>query len=255
MTSRRIALLIDADNISHTKISLMLAELSKYGSVSIRRAYGDWSKAELAGWKARLPEFAIRPVQQCGYSAGKNATDMALVIDAMDLLHTQQPDAFCLASSDADFMPLAMRVRECGYDVYGFGEAKTPKPFVNACTAFFCLDALEDVSPADTLPMQAVAPACKPAVKQAARPLSQDAALVRLLRDAVEAVAQPDGWAPLSLAGSAASKRAIDPKRYGAKNFSALFARTDLFVIAKAKGGHPYIADKRNKARSPQPGG
>jgi uncharacterized protein (TIGR00288 family) len=133
-TNRRIALLIDADNVSHGKIAAMLAELSKYGVANIRRAYGDWASAGLKGWTARLHEHAIRPIQQFSYSRGKNATDMALVIDAMELLYTQKLDAFCIASSDADFTPLVMQLRANGHEVYGFGERKTPDPFVNACS-------------------------------------------------------------------------------------------------------------------------
>src|SRR5712675_2342577 len=148
-TDRRIALLIDADNISHTKIAAMLAELSKYGTANIRRAYGDWARAGLKGWTEKLHEFAIRPIQQFSYSAGKNASDIALVIDAMELLYTQNLDAFCIASSDGDFTPLVMQLKANGHDVYGFGERKTPEPFVNACTTFLYIDSIiETVSPA-----------------------------------------------------------------------------------------------------------
>ncbi|RYD73287.1 MAG: NYN domain-containing protein, partial [Verrucomicrobiaceae bacterium] len=138
--NRRIALLIDADNVSHAKIATILAELSRYGTANIRRAYGDWASAGLKGWKDKLHAFAIRPIQQFSYSAGKNATDIALVIDAMELLYTQKLDAFCIASSDADFTPLVMQLKANGHDVYGFGERKTPEPFVNACTTFLYLD-------------------------------------------------------------------------------------------------------------------
>ena len=142
--NRRIALLIDADNVSHAKIAPILAELSKYGTANIRRAYGDWGSAGLKGWKDKLHDFAIRPIQQFSYSTGKNATDIALVIDAMELLYTQKLDAFCIASSDADFTPLVMQLKANGHDVYGFGERKTPAPFVNACTTFLYLDSLDD---------------------------------------------------------------------------------------------------------------
>ena len=138
--NRRIALLIDADNVSHAAISTIVAELSKYGTANIRRAYGDWTNALLKGWKDKLHEFAIRPIQQFSYSTGKNATDIALVIDAMELLYTQDLDAFCLVSSDADFTPLVMQLKANGAEVYGFGERKTPEPFANACTTFLFLD-------------------------------------------------------------------------------------------------------------------
>lgn len=267
---RRIALLIDADNVSHGKIAAMLAELSKYGVANIRRAYGDWTSPGMKGWTARLHEHAIRPVQQFSYSKGKNATDMALVIEAMELLYTQKPDAFCIASSDADFTPLVMQLRANGHDVYGFGERKTPDPFVNACTTFLYLDRLgEDgvaAAPpsmkaavgavAGTAPSKA-APKAKPTpeVRNSKSPLSQDAKLVAVLRGAVEATAGDDGWAPLDGAGSAAKRQApIDPRNYGARNFPKLFEAVGLFDIVKAEEtGQSYVADKRNKERTPKP--
>ena len=262
--SRRIALLIDADNVSHGKIAAMLAELSKYGVANIRRAYGDWASPSMKGWTARLHEHAIRPVQQFSYSRGKNATDMALVIDAMELLYTQKLDAFCIASSDADFTPLVMQLRANGHEVYGFGERKTPGPFVKACTEFLYLDTLSEESPAPApaattpaaaakLPAQAK-PAPKPE-DQPAKPLSRDTFLVTVLRGAVEATAGDDGWANLAAAGSAAKRQApIDPRNYGARNFPKLFEATGLFEIARGDNGQTYVADKRNKDRSATPG-
>lgn len=271
--SRRIALLIDADNVSHTKVAAMLAELAKYGTANIRRAYGDWGSAGLKGWKAKLHEFAIRPIQQFSYSTGKNATDIALVIDAMELLYTQKLDAFCIASSDADFTPLIMQLKANGHEVYGFGERKTPGPFVNACTTFLYLDRLDGAAGPDATeerPSKKSTPAkekAKPrastkanskdgAVAPAARPkpLSEDATLVTILRGAVEASAWDDGWAAMSAAGSAAKRQApIDPRNYGVKNFPGLFEATGLFEIFKADSGQSYVADKRNSGRSPRP--
>jgi uncharacterized protein (TIGR00288 family) len=279
--NRRIALLIDADNVSHGKIAAMLAELSKYGVANIRRAYGDWASSSLKGWTARLHEHAIRPIQQFSYSKGKNATDMALVIDAMELLYTQKLDAFCIASSDADFTPLVMQLRANGHEVYGFGERKTPDPFVNACSTFLYLDSLGEEGPAPAASAPAsrsrrsggraaapaaapnAAPPAAPAAAPAGRaepksqgPLSQDAFLVSVLRGAVEATAGDDGWANLSAAGSAAKRQApIDPRNYGTRNFPKLFEATGLFDIAKADNGHTYVADKRNRDRAPAPGG
>ena len=263
-TDRRIALLIDADNISHTKIAEMLAELSKYGTANIRRAYGNWASAGLKGWTVKLHEFAIRPIQQFNYSAGKNATDIALVIDAMELLYTQKLDAFCIASSDGDFTPLVMQLRANGHEVYGFGARKTPVPFVNACTTFLYLEGLDGpaaASPVADPPAMPRAEA-KPVIKGesksdgvAPKHLAQDTKLVAVLRGAVEASARDDGWAPMSAAGSAAKRQApIDPRTYGVKNFPALFAATGLFDIVKADGGQSYVADKRNKDRAPKPG-
>lgn len=257
---RRIALLIDADNVSHSKISMILAELSKYGTANIRRAYGDWASPQLRGWREKLHEFAIRPIQQFSYSTGKNATDIALVIDAMELLYTQKLDAFCVASSDADFTPLVMQLKANGHSVHGFGERKTPEPFVNACTTFLYLDG--EVS---TEFFEKTNDGIKPGAKSKAdsmvselslsrKPLSQDKKLVDILRGAVEASTRDDGWALLSTAGSAAKRQApIDPRNYGVKNFPALFEATGLFKIHKVEGGQSYVADKRNKDRAPEP--
>lgn len=259
---RKIALLIDADNVSHAKIGEMLAELSKYGTANIRRAYGNWASDGLKGWKEKLHDFAIRPIQQFDYSQGKNATDIALVIDAMELLYTQKLDAFCLASSDADFTPLVMQLRANGHEVYGFGERKTPSPFVNACTAFLYLDSLGGEGETGVTPDPALVPAAKakpsaktPPAKKADKSLAMDTKLVTFLRGAVEAAARDDGWALMSAAGSAAKRQApIDPRNYDARNFPALFAATGLFDIVKADDGQSYVADKRNKDRAKKPG-
>lgn len=265
---RRIALLIDADNVSHGKIAAMLAELSKYGVANIRRAYGDWASPGMKGWTARLHEHAIRPIQQFSYSKGKNATDIALVIDAMELLYTQKLDAFCIASSDADFTPLVMQLRANGHDVYGFGERKTPDPFVNACTTFLYLDRLGEeagTTAKPEMPVVAEATSRTPTPKRAPKealeakvskpPLSQDAKLVAVLRGAVEATAGDDGWAPLDAAGSAARRQApIDPRNYGARNFPKLFEAVGLFDIVKAEEtGLSYVSDKRNRERTAKP--
>lgn len=267
--ARRIALLIDADNVSHGKIAAMLAELSKYGIANIRRAYGNWASPSMKGWTARLHEHAIRPIQQFSYSKGKNATDMALVIDAMELLYTQKLDAFCIASSDADFTPLVMQLRSNGHDVYGFGERKTPDPFVNACTTFLYLDRLVEESNAVAKPETSAAtetaePKSPPRkalgagnadAKLSKAPLSQDAKLVAVLRGAVEATAGDDGWAPLDAAGNAAKRQApIDPRNYGARNFPKLFEAVGLFEIVKAEEtGQSYVADRRNRDKTARP--
>jgi uncharacterized protein (TIGR00288 family) len=272
-SNRHIALLIDADNVSHSKIAAILSELTKYGTPNIRRAYGDWTSNQLAGWRGKLHEFAIRPIQQFSYSTGKNATDISLVIEAMELLYTQRLDGFAIASSDADFTPLVMHLKAAGHDVYGFGERKTPEPFVNACSTFLYLDTLGTAAIEDASAVKPAPTAAKPAATRRAaassdaatgtgppikpsRPLAQDAKLVTLLRGAVEAAARDDGWALLSTAGSAAKRLApIDPRNYGVKNFPALFEATDLFEIVRDKGGRAYIADRRNKDRAAKPAG
>jgi len=265
--NRRIALLIDADNVSASKIALMVAELSKYGTVNIRRAYGDWASTRLKGWKDKLHDFAIRPIQQFSYSVGKNATDIALVIDAMELLYTQKLDAFCIASSDADFTPLVMQLRANGHDVYGFGERKAPVPFVNACTTFLYLDSLKE--PAQVGPEAEAVAASKPrrtrkspgradvpapVAAPSGNALADDANLVTILRGAVEAAAWDDGWASMSAAGSAAKRQAsIDPRNYGVKNFPKLFEAIGIFDIFKDENGQGFVADKLNADRDPRP--
>jgi uncharacterized protein (TIGR00288 family) len=263
IVNRRIALLIDADNVSHTRIALILAELAKHGTANIRRAYGDWTNAHLAGWAGKLHEFAIRPIQQFNYTKGKNATDIALVIDAMELLYTQKPDSFCIASSDADFTPLVMQIRANGHDVYGFGRRSTPEPFVRACTTFLFLDDDADPPASPSRVAAKAKPPARPVIAGTAagvlatpeKPLAQDAKLVTVLRGGVEAAARDDGWALLATAGSRAKSIApIDPRNYGVKNFPALFEATGLFEIRKAANGQSYIADKRNADRATTPG-
>jgi len=166
----RIALLIDADNAPSSKIAVILAELAKSGVTNVRRAYGNWKKSELKGWEAALHEYAIRPIQQFDYSKGKNATDMVMVIDALDLLYTDRPEAFGIVSSDADFTPLVMHLRAKGATVYGFGAKKTPEPFVNACSRFLYLENLGQVSAAPREAAPSDKPtAAAPAKKTAAR--------------------------------------------------------------------------------------
>src|SRR5437879_3341460 len=138
----RLAILIDADNASPRKIEALLKEVAKYGSANVKRIYGDWTTTKLSAWKDKLNQFALQPMQQFGYTKGKNSTDSALIIDAMDLLHTRNFDGFCIVSSDSDFTRLASRIREAGLVVYGFGEKKTPESFVKACDKFIYTEIL-----------------------------------------------------------------------------------------------------------------
>lgn len=263
-SGRHIALLIDADNAPATKLPLILAELAKYGTANVRRAYGDWTAPTLKSWTAQLHEYAIRPIQQFNYSKGKNATDIAMVIDALELLYTQQLAAFCIASSDADFTPLVMHLRAAGKDVYGFGERKTPEPFQNACTTFLFLETLGDAAQEGEAEQPAAIrgktsltsqPDSVPtAAEKPVQPLASNTKLVTVLRGAVEASAREDGWALMSTAGSTAKRQApIDPRNYGAKTFTELFKATGLFEVVKTQEGKVYVADKRNKDRKPKP--
>jgi uncharacterized LabA/DUF88 family protein len=262
--NRNIALLIDCDNVSHAYIARIIAELSKYGTANIRRAYGDWSTAGIKGWSGKLHEFAIRPIQQFSYTAGKNATDMALVIDAMELLYTRKPDAFGIVSSDGDFTPLIMQLRANGLEVYGFGERKTPEPFVNACTSFLYLDDNDLVASGEEASTATEQPSAdskisndlpKPSAnKQNGKKLSQDTKLITVLRGAIEASVREDGWALMSAVGSAAKRQApIDPRNYGQKTFTSLFESIGLFEVFRKSNGQAFVADKRNKDRSKVP--
>ena len=264
----RIALLIDADNSPAAKIDVILAELAKIGVSNIRRAYGNWKKDALKGWEAVLHEYAIRPVQQFDYSKGKNATDMVMVIEAMDLLYTDRPEAFGIVSSDADFTPLVMHLKAKGAQVFGFGAKKTPLPFVNACSRFLYL---ENLGQTEAAAEPRAAKTAKPRAKAAATAkggkdgkdssgdangeaaptrmdtgaLKQDARLVSLLRNAVESAAGEDGWSALGRVGQQIGNQAsFDARNYGYRKLSDLIEATQLFDIDK-RDKHLYLRDKR----------
>ena len=240
----KLAVLIDADNAKPSVAEALLAEVAKYGTAHVKRAYGDWTGTSLRGWKDQLLDLSIQPVQQFAYTKGKNATDAAMVIDAMDLLYSGRFDGFCIVSSDSDFTRLAARLRESGLTVYGFGERKTPKPFVNACDKFISIENLQS----------AAAPAeAKPVRQTSAARLKGDAALVNLLRNAVEAASDEDGWAHLAAIGNIITKQRpeFDSRTYGYTKLSDLFAATTLFDLDRrtpggGKAGVIYVRDKRN---------
>ncbi|MDI9238342.1 NYN domain-containing protein [Lysobacter sp. LF1] len=223
---RRIALLIDADNAPAAKIDVILAEVARHGAANVRRAYGNWKSPHLKGWEATLHEYAIRPIQQFAYSSGKNASDMAMVIDAMDLLYARNLDGFAIVSSDADFTPLVMRLLTEGVKVYGFGEKKTPAPFVNACSKFTYVEAL--LQPTGEAP----APSTRP---KTAAELRGDTRLVQMLRSAVDSASGDDGWAHLGAVGHQISNQAsFDSRNYGYRKLSDLIEASDLFEIKRA---------------------
>ena len=260
----RIALLIDADNSPAGKIDVILAELAKFGVANIRRAYGNWKKQELRGWEEVLHEYAIRPIQQFDYSKGKNATDMSMVIDALDLLYTDRPDAFGIVSSDADFTPLVLHLKAKGALVYGFGAKKTPMSFVNACSRFLFLESLgrqvetqTDAAAGNGKPAAAkrkprkrgaeaaVEAAVAPAGAQPTQALKQDARLVSLLRNAVETAAGDDGWSALGEVGRQITNQAsFDPRNYGYKKLGDLIEATQLFDFDR-RGTMVMVRDKR----------
>ena len=248
----RIALLIDADNSPSSKIDVILAELAKIGVANIRRAYGNWKKSELKGWEAILHEYAIRPIQQFDHSKGKNATDMVMAIDALDLLYTDRPDAFGLVSSDADFTPLVLHLRAKGATVYGFGAKKTPMPFVNACSRFLYLESLgEEAEEEDETPVAKRKPTAA-SKKPAAVELKRDAKLVSLLRNAVDGAAGEDGWSTLGAVGTQiANQASFDSRNYGFRKLVDLIEATQLFETDR-RGSQVVVRDKRRAKGGPK---
>lgn len=248
----RIALLIDADNSPADMIDEVLDELAKEGVINIRRAYGNWKSPHLNAWAGLLHDFAIQPIQQFDYTKGKNATDAAMIIDAMDLLYTKQLDGFGVVSSDSDFTPLVMRLRANGLKVYGFGEQKTPKPFVNACNKFLYLENLRRPdegtapAPADFASVEtATANGAPPPPRADANALRGDTRLVNLLRKAVEAAADDEGWAGLGAVGQHISKQAsFDSRNYGYAKLSGLFQAIGLFDV-RSHGKGLQVRDRR----------
>ena len=239
-TRTRIALLIDCDNSSHTSIEGVLEELAKHGMVNVRHAHGNWNSQNLSGWREKIQPNAIRPIQQFAYTTGKNATDAAMIIDAMDLLYSKSVDAFALMTSDSDFTPLAMRMLESGFPVYGFGEQKTPLPFVHACSQFIYTENLQPESEEDQGQQNRVS-------KKTRNELRGDTALVRLLRTSVEQSAGDDGWAHLSLVGQYISNNSsFSPVNYGYKKLSDLIRASELFQVEMRNNGTAmYVRDSR----------
>ena len=234
--STRLAVLIDGDNTNPTIIGALLGEIAKYGSATVKRAYGDWTTSNLRGWKEVINDHAIQPMQQFAYTTGKNATDSALIIDAMDLLYTGNLDGFCLVSSDSDFTKLASRLRESGKTVYGFGERKTPRSLVAACDKFVYLDVLRSVEEPE-LPSEK-APVSTAPVRKSAGQLRSDTKLLKLLREGVHAASDDDGWANLGGVGSYVAKQdpAFDPRSWGFPKLIDLVNAIELFEVKRAAG-------------------
>ena len=250
----KLAVLIDADNAQPSLAEGLLAEVAKYGTAHVKRAYGDWTGTHLKGWKEQLLEQSIQPIQQFGYTRGKNATDSAMIIDAMDLLYTGRFDGFCIVSSDSDFTRLAARIRESGLTVYGFGEKKTPDPFVAACDKFIYTEVLAHTSQ-ETQEEGGAAPAGKPVVppkRLAAKELRQDTRLLNLLRNAIDDADDDSDWAALGAVGNILSKRApnFDSRNYGYAKLSGLITAIGLFEAEERHiggGKHLYVRNKPKK--------
>jgi uncharacterized LabA/DUF88 family protein len=227
-----LAVLIDADNVSSTRIGAVLAEIAKYGTASVKRVYGDWTKPNLRGWKDAASEHVIHPMQQFDNTTGKNATDSALIIDAMDLLYTRRFQGFCIVSSDSDFTRLASRIREEGVTVYGLGERKTPEAFRNACDRFIYLDVLEQ-------PETDAAATSSPKPRVPSAKLRSDTKLLSNLRASVAAASEEEGWANLSAVGSLMRKHQpdFDSRNWGYAKLSDLVREIGLFTVAPMPTG------------------
>lgn len=230
----KLAVLIDADNAQASIAGELLAEISKYGTATVKRAYGDWTSPNLSGWRDVLHTLALQSIQQFRFTVGKNATDSALIIDAMDLLHGGTVDGFCLVSSDSDFAPLATRIRQAGLAVYGFGEKKTPNPFVAACDRFVFTENL------------------RPTAADSSDLTSPQEPLQRGLTAAVNGAAREDGWAALSAVGSLLVKGnpSFDPRNYGVQKLGELVRRQPYLEVKSVPAGdgspnvHLYVRMK-----------
>jgi len=249
----KLAVLIDADNTQPAIIEGLLDEVAKYGIASVKRIYGDWTSTNLRSWKDRLLEYAIQPIQQFSYTSGKNATDSAMIIDAMDLLYTEKLDGFCIVSSDSDFTRLAARLRESGRIVYGFGEKKTPRAFVSVCDKFIYTEILrdnqEETDDEDSSPSFEGAPTAKPK-----KDFKVDRKLLKLLRETVDDMAEESGWAYLGGVGHKINNRSadFDPRNYGFKKLGDMFRAIPQFETeerpqANGTGRQVYIRWKRKR--------
>jgi len=248
MKDKRLAVLIDADNVPYTNIKEMLEEIAKDGTPTIKRIYADWTKPTVSGWKNVLLENAITPIQQYSYTTGKNSSDSALIIDAMDILYSGKVDGFCIVSSDSDFTRLATRLREAGMKVFGFGEKKTPKPFITACDKFIYIEILK-TEPAATIELTA---ATKNKPKAEAKTLDKiDRGLIMLITESVEDLADENGWTFLGNLGSFILKKKpdFDPRNYGFSKLLPLIRNINKFEIDERDSGinnirHIYLRIK-----------
>lgn len=252
----RVALLIDADNSPASKIDLILNELSTFGETNIRRAYGNWKKNELKGWEEVLHEHAIRPMQQFDYTKGKNASDMAMVIDALELLYNDRPDAFGIVSSDADFTPLVMHLRAKGAAVFGFGAEQTPEPFRKACSRFLYLERIEPASDAGLLSALSISAEknlatanvkSSQSLRAPPEQLRKNLKLISLLRASVIACEDESGWAKVGPVGThIGNKEPFDARNFGYATLSKLLAATGVFEMRDEGSPKVSARDKRH---------
>ena len=255
----KLAVLIDADNVSSNNIHGMLEEIAKYGTPTFKRIYGDWTRSGLDHWKRVLLDNSITPIQQYAYTSGKNATDSAMIIDAMDILYTGRVEGFCLVSSDSDFTRLASRLREAGMKVYGIGEKKTPTPFISACNKFIYVEILKKSVPEEVQSKSERQPRViksqKKVSQPAAEPISKiDQRTLQLLTNTIIDLADESGWASLGDVGNLLLKKKpnFDPRNY---RFTKLFPlvksistiEVDERVSSKPNIKHVFVRVKVNR--------
>ena len=258
----RLAVLIDADNASRTAMKDVMAEVAVYGTPTIKRIYGDWTSPNMSTWKSILLETAITPIQQYSYTTGKNATDSAMIIDAMDILYTGQVDGFVLVSSDSDFTRLAIRLREAGMKVYGMGEKKTPKPFIVACDKFVYIEVIRAAAQQaaqqekESVPQKSSKKSSKKAAQQAvsapaASAVPQD--MVELIADSLENLCDEDGYTLMGKLSNLLMKKQpdFDPRNYGFSKLSKMIKSLDRFEVDVRQVGDNntdiYVRDKQGK--------
>jgi len=245
----RLAVLIDADNVPYSNVKGMLEEIARYGTPTFKRIYGDWTKPTLSGWKTVLLESAITPIQQYSYTSGKNSSDSALIIDAMDILYTGRVDGFCIVSSDSDFTRLATRLREAGMKVIGIGEKKTPAPFIASCNKFIYIEILkkEERQVSTIIKTTPKDKNKKPA--QAISSVNRD--LIKLVIDSINDIEEEDGWVFLGVLGNLILKKQpdFDPRNYGHKKLIDLIKSIPQIEIDERSSGkknvfHYYVRIK-----------
>uniref|UniRef100_UPI004047C2BC NYN domain-containing protein n=1 Tax=Polaribacter sp. TaxID=1920175 RepID=UPI004047C2BC len=248
MKDKKLAVLIDADNVPYAHVKEMLNEIAKYGNPTIKRIYADWTKPTANGWKGVLLENAITPIQQYGYTSGKNSSDSALIIDAMDLLYSKKVDGFCIVSSDSDFTRLATRLREAAMFVIGIGEKKTPQPFITACDKFIYIEILKKEQEPDSVEKPKKQNTSKPETTSVSK---IDRNLIRLIKESIDDISDEDGWAFLGTLGNYIIKKKtdFDPRNYGFPKLYPLIKQIGKFEIEEKATGdnnirHIYIKNR-----------
>ena len=246
MKDEKLAVLIDADNVPYSNIKEMLDEIAKYGNPTIKRIYADWTKPNAAGWKGVLLENAITPIQQYSYTTGKNSSDSAMIIDAMDLLYSEKVSGFCIVSSDSDFTRLATRLREAAMLVIGIGEKKTPRPFITACDKFIYIEILKKQAKTADIEKES-----KLEKTQSSSISKVDKEIINLIRDSIDEISDDSGWAFLGALGSFIIKKRtdFDPRNYGFQKLYPLIKSINRFEIEEKETGknnikHIYLKNK-----------